>query len=58
MNPQRDLHTSTIRKSAWIDAANRIVSFQQTIEGACYTADEPEFWPHIMELVNVGYRLQ
>lgn len=57
MNTQRELHT-IVRKSAWIDADNRIVSFQQTREGACYTADEPEFWPHIMELVRVGYRLQ
>ncbi len=58
MNTQRDLHTSHISKNAWIDAANRIVSFQQIEEAACYTADEPEFWPHIMELVSVGYRLQ
>lgn len=57
MNTQRELHTE-IRKSAWIDAANRIVSFQQISQGACYTAEEPEFWPHIMELVSVGYRLQ
>lgn len=58
VNTQRELHTSVIRKSAWIDAANRIVSFQQIGEASCYTADEPEFWPHIMELVSVGYRLQ
>lgn len=58
MNTQRELHTAAIRKSAWIDAANRIVSFEQIGEAACYTADEPEFWPHIMELVSVGYRLQ
>ncbi|MDY4222130.1 MAG: hypothetical protein SOX71_06495 [Candidatus Faecousia sp.] len=57
MNTYRELHNE-IRKSAWIDAANRIVSFQQIGEAACYTADEPEFWPHIMELVSVGYRLQ
>lgn len=57
MNIQIDLHTS-IRKRAWIDTANRIVSFQQIGQAACYTADEPEFWPHIMELVSVGYRLQ
>lgn len=58
MNTQRDLHTSHISKKAWIDAINRIVSFQKIEEAACYTADEPEFWPHIMELVSVGYRLQ
>ncbi len=58
MNTQRELHTTVIRKCAWIDSANRIVSFQQIGESACYTADESEFWPHIMELVSVGYRLQ
>ena len=57
MNTHRELHTA-IQKSAWIDAANRIVSFEQIVEAACYTADEPEFWPHIMELVSIGYRLQ
>ena len=57
MNTQRELHNE-IRKSAWIDAANRIVSFQKIGQAACYTAEEPEFWPHIMELVSVGYRLQ
>ena len=57
MNTQRELHNA-IRKSSWIDVANRIVSFQQIGEASCYTADEPEFWPHIMELVSVGYRLQ
>lgn len=34
MNTQRELHTA-IRKSAWIDAANRIVSFQQIGEASC-----------------------
>ena len=57
MNTQSTYHQE-IRKRAWIDAANRIVSFQQIGEAACYTASEPEFWPHIMELVSVGYRLQ
>lgn len=52
------IDTLTIRKRAWIDSANRIVSFQQIGEAACYTADESDFWPHIMELVNIGYRLQ
>lgn len=58
MKTQMDLHTSVIRKSAWIDSDNRIVSFQQIGAASCYTADEPEFWPHIMALVSVGYRLQ
>lgn len=58
MKTQRELHTPVIRKIAWIDVINRIVSFQKIGEASCYTADEPEFWPHIMELVNVGYRLQ
>lgn len=56
MKTQKD--TLTIWKKAWIDSANRIVSFQQIREASCYTADESDFWPHIMELVNVGYRLQ
>lgn len=58
MNTQRELHTAAICKRAWIDAANRIVSFQKITPASCYTAEEPEFWPHIMELVSVGYRLQ
>lgn len=58
MKTQMELHTSTVSKRAWIDAANRIVSFQKIGDASCYIADEPDFWPHIMALVNVGYRLQ
>lgn len=58
MNTAKQLHTAPVRKNAWIDAANRIVSFQQITDASCYTAEESDFWPHIMALVNVGYRLQ
>lgn len=51
-------HLYTVRKSAWIDSVNRIVSFQKMTDASCFTAAESDFWTHIMELVNVGYRLQ
>lgn len=57
MNTQ-EFHDFVVRKSAWIDAVNRIVSFRKISDASCYTADEPVFWPHIIALVNVGYRLQ
>ena len=43
MKTQMELHTSTVSKRAWIDAANRIVSFQQIGDASCYIADEPDF---------------
>lgn len=58
MTAQMERKASVIRKHAWIDAANRIVSFQKMGDAPCYIADESDFWPHIMALVNVGYRLQ
>lgn len=58
MNTPKEHSTTELLKKAWIDAANRIVSFRQIVGASCYTANEPEFWPHIMSLVNVGYRLQ
>lgn len=53
-----NLHTAVMPKRAWIDAVNRIVSFQRIGQASCYVAEESDFWPHIMALVNVGYRLQ
>lgn len=58
MNKTFELHTSVLRKSAWIDAVNRIVSFNKITDASFYMAAEEDFWPHIMSLVNVGYRLQ
>lgn len=58
MNTQTELHTMNANKRAWIDSGNRIVSFQQIGNAPCYVASELEFWPHIMELVSLGYRLQ
>lgn len=58
MKMTMDLHHAVVHKRAWIDAINRIVSFQQIGEASCYSAEESDFWPHIMSLVNVGYRLQ
>lgn len=58
MKTQIEQFTSGIQKHAWIDSANRIVSFNKIREATCYTAIELEFWSHIMELVNIGYRLQ
>lgn len=58
MKKNNELHTASIWKKAWIDTEKRIVSFQQIGQADCYTADEINFWPHIMALVNVGYRLQ
>lgn len=58
MNSTMELHTSEIRKRAWIDSVNRIVSFRQICDAACFSAGETDFWSHIMKLVDVGYRLQ
>lgn len=58
MNTLTQTLTATTQKYAWIDAKNRVVSFQQIGEASCYTAIELEFWPHIMALVDIGYRLQ
>lgn len=58
MKTAKEVHNAVVRKNAWIDAANRIVSFQQISDASCYCADETDFWPHIMALVKVGYRLQ
>lgn len=58
MRTKKEIHTGVNRKMAWIDVMHRIVSFRQIGEASCYSAEEAEFWPHIMALVDVGYRLQ
>ena len=43
---------------AWLDEAQRIVSFHAIPGGRYFTAAETEFWARIVALVLDGYRVQ
>lgn len=45
-------------KTAWIDEANRVVSFHEIPDSSCYSAPETEFWERIQENVRNGYSIQ
>ena len=46
------------QNEAWLDEINRIVSFHEISDGRYYSAEEPDFWKVLVELVLSGYRVQ
>lgn len=46
-----------VLKTAWIDEQNRIVTFTSRPASSEYSAEEPDFWPHILDLMHSGYRV-
>ncbi len=47
-----------MQNEAWLDEINRIVSFHEISDGRYYSAEEPDFWQVLVELVLSGYRVQ
>ena len=47
-----------MQNEAWLDEINRIVSFHEISDGRYYSAEEPDFWKVLVELVLSGYRVQ
>ena len=43
---------------AWLDETNRIVSFHEIPDSRYYSAEEPDFWQMIIDLILAGYRVQ
>ena len=43
---------------AWLDEANRVVSFHAIPAARYFHAAAEEFWPLILTLVLSGYRIQ
>ena len=61
-NNAEQIHLQRIMKrmqnEAWLDEINRIVSFHEISDGRYYSAEEPDFWQVLVELVLSGYRVQ
>ena len=47
-----------MQNEAWLDEINRIVSFNEISDSRYYSAEEPDFWQVLVELVLSGYRVQ
>ena len=47
-----------MQNEAWLDEINRIVSFHEISDSRYYSAEEPDFWQVLVELVLFGYRVQ
>ena len=45
------------KKSAWIDAENRIVSFHAIDSGKVIQETESLFWDFVRGLMSAGYRI-
>ena len=48
---------NTEEKIAWIDEANKIVSFHAIDNGEMITKAESLFWDFLFELTSAGYRV-
>ena len=48
---------NTEEKIAWIDEANKIVSFHAIDNGEMITKSESLFWDFLFELTSAGYRV-
>lgn len=46
-----------MKKTAWIDRANRVISFHPMEGREVYREEENDFWRYIVELCSVGYRV-
>lgn len=57
IDKQLDVHKNVIKK-AWIIEETAVVSFHEVDDSDLYEAEEDEFWTHILNLINQGYRIQ
>jgi len=47
-----------MRKTAWINERDRIISFEQQENARAYSEEPPAFWEQILTLMQSGYRVR
>ena len=46
-----------IKKTAWIDTGNRIISFRSLETAMVYCDEEAAFWRRLLTLMHRGYKV-
>lgn len=46
-----------IKKTAWIDTGNRIISFRSLENAMVYCDEEAAFWRRLLTLMHCGYKV-